>query len=127
MNNVAVHEFNPGNNGLIATKNIKAGDVVLFIPDEAMMNEELTLSSPSVKYFKEQNIPKLSSLPISFIRIALYMLDESRNPYSEWTAFLATQPQDLSSHFSQLKEEDIELMKGSILYDEAKNIKKELE
>ena len=51
MNNVAVHEINPGNNGLVATKNIKAGDVILFIPDEIMMNEKKADDSPSVKYF----------------------------------------------------------------------------
>ena len=107
MNNVAVHEINPGNNGLVATKNIKAGDVVMFIPDEVMMNEKKADNSPSVKYFLEQNGPKLNGILDSFIKIALFMLDESRNPYSKWKAFLGTQPQDLSSHFSQLGDEDI--------------------
>ena len=55
------------------------------------------------------------------------MLDESRNPFSKWKAFLETQPKDLSNHFSQLEDKDIELMKGSILYDEAKNAKNDLQ
>ena len=63
----------------------------------------------------------------SFVKVALFMLDESRNPYSKWKAFLETQPKDWSNHFLQLEEEDIELMRGSILYDEAKKAKKDLQ
>ena len=48
---MAVHEINPGNNGLVATNDIKAGDVVMFIPEEFTVNEKITVNSPSVKYF----------------------------------------------------------------------------
>ena len=93
MNNIAVHEINPGNNGIVATKNIKAGEVVLFIPDEFTMNEKMTGNTPSVKYLKEQNVlDGLINYPEKFVEVALFMLDESRNPYSKWTAFLETQP-----------------------------------
>ena len=50
LNNVIVHEFNPGNNGLVAANDIKAGDVVMFIPEELLISDETTLDSPSVKY-----------------------------------------------------------------------------
>ena len=45
-----VHEFNPGNNGLVAADDIKAGDVVMFIPEEFLISDKTTLDSPSVKY-----------------------------------------------------------------------------
>lgn len=64
----------------------------MFIPEEFTVNEKITDNSPSVKYFKEQDVLKLINLPEGFITVALFMLDESRNPFSKWKAFLETQP-----------------------------------
>ena len=55
------------------------------------------------------------------------MLDESRNPQSKWKAFLATQPQDWSNSFTMLSDEDIELLNGSPLNQQAKARRNELE
>ena len=32
LNKLKVHEFSPGNNGLVATEDIKAGEIACFIP-----------------------------------------------------------------------------------------------
>ena len=64
----------------------------MFIPEEFTVNEKITDNSPSVKYFKEQDVLKLINLPEGFITVALFMLDEGRNPFSKWKAFLETQP-----------------------------------
>ena len=53
LNNVEVREIEPGNNGLVATSDIKAGDVVMFIPFEFTVNEIIAENTPSFKYAKE--------------------------------------------------------------------------
>ena len=53
MNNVEVREIEPGNNGLVATSDIKTGDVVMFIPFEFTVNEIIAENTPSFKYAKE--------------------------------------------------------------------------
>ena len=56
LNKVQVEEFNPGNHGLVAMDDFKAGDVIMFIPRDAYFTHEDTNDSWSVKYFEENDI-----------------------------------------------------------------------
>ena len=37
MNKVIIHEFEPGNNELVASEDIKQGDVIGYIPEEMFL------------------------------------------------------------------------------------------
>ena len=50
LNKVQVHEFDPGNNGLVATEDIEAGELVCFIPEELFVTVKMGLETPLVEY-----------------------------------------------------------------------------
>ena len=54
MNKVKIHEFEPGNNGIVATEDIKADELICFIPEELFVTVRMGHDTPIVKYLFEK-------------------------------------------------------------------------
>ena len=54
INKVKLKEYSPGNNGMIATEDIKEGDLIAYIPRELMLTDtHQGLESKTMQYIKE--------------------------------------------------------------------------
>ena len=53
INKVEVYEFEPGNNGVVATEDISIGELICFIPLEVLITLEMAEKSPIVKFLYE--------------------------------------------------------------------------
>ena len=83
---------------MIASENISAGDLIAYIPEEMILNFETAHSSKAVTQLKEQEIlEKLSDKDREIIVMALYLMEESRNPESKLKDYLEILPTDVSN------------------------------
>ena len=98
LNKVKLNEFDVGNREMIASENISAGDLIAYIPEEMILNFETAHSSKAVTQLKEQEIlEKLSDKDREIIVMALYLMEESRNPESKLKDYLEILPTDVSN------------------------------
>ena len=73
-------EFTPGYKGMVATEDISEGELVAFIPRSMVM----TWREAMVR----QNLLEVADLKFNIrtdhLGLLLYILEEKRNPFSEW-------------------------------------------
>ena len=113
LNKVKLNEFDVGNREMIASENISVGDLIAYIPEEMILNFETAHSSKAVTQLKEQEIlEKLSNKDRDIIVMALYLMEESRNPESKLKDYLEILPTDVSNFPIFYNEELLTWFKG---------------
>ena len=91
LNKSDLHEFNPGNYGIIATEDIKEGELVAFIPRALKMTKKEARKSENAQYLIKKNISG-NEQELEFLWLNLFIMDERRNPNSKWADYIALLP-----------------------------------
>ena len=98
LTKVYMHEIEPGNNEMRASEDIKEGDLVAFIPDEMLLTvKHAKENSPMVHALQYKNLLEEMRSPGPVVPLALYFLEERRNPNSKWRDYFETLPKDWSN------------------------------
>ena len=121
INKLDLHEFEPGNNGIIATEAIKAGDIVLKLPRTMIITEKDAKQSPTVKLLLALNLQKEFKWSVDHNILAIFLMEERLKPNSIWASYLAMLPKDWSSHALLFDDDDLAWLEGSELMPTIKN------
>lgn len=104
----------PEGNGVIATRSMDKGIEFMSIPRKLMMTIEDALSSRIGSLFVQD--PLCMQSPSLFL--VLFLIYENRNSDSFWRSYMDSLPRVVDLPFTWPLE-DIDLLRGSLLYDEA--------
>ena len=127
MNKVIIHEFAPGNNELVASENIKRGEIVGYIPEEMFLTSNHALSHSKNTEILRQNGQFEQLTSSEFIHLVLYLMEERRNPDSKWKDWFGILPKDWSEQTIFYTEEDLAWLKGSDFANYIRHFTQELE
>ena len=102
-------DISEGNRGMFATQSINEGEVIGFIPrpmmftyKEATKNCAIAAKNAKVKALIDDYLH--SKIPPDIVMLMLFIMQEKRNPFSEWYHWTKTLPMDFSNHLINLDE-----------------------
>ena len=117
-------EFGPGNNGIFATKDIKEGELIMYIPREMILTlDEAQHSKTFEKLVEKKALGKLE-LSQSNLMFKLFMMEERRNPDSMWAHYLAVVPNDWSAFPPLYSDEELIDLDGSFFIRSVREFRK---
>ena len=123
LNKVWPHEFRPGYRGMVATDDIAEGELIAFVPRWEILTYKEADQISVVSRFMIENMFFLDGVTFKIrsdqLRLILFIMQERRNPFSEWHDWAQTLAQDWSTHMIFLGEDDLAWFEGSILAHEA--------
>ena len=87
--------------------------MVAFVPDTLLMTTQGALEhSPTCKVIQEKGLlDQLRSRVVA--PLAVYFMEQRRDPESHWASYFAAMNPDLSNHLIFWTEEELEWLKGS--------------
>ena len=106
-NKLKLQEIAPGNNTLLATYDIKYGEYIASIPYEMYISEEVIRNSDFFASYKD------FGLELEEIQYGLFLLEERRNPMSEWQDFFALQPKIWDTEITLWTTDEVRMLEGS--------------
>ena len=74
------HEFDGGYRGMVATEDIKKGDLIVYIPHAYLITKTVARTSPNVQILVEKGIQK--SLYKASALFSIYLMEQRRLPDS---------------------------------------------
>ena len=107
MKKVDMQELGLGNNGLVATEDIKVDELIGFFPTETFLSQTLVMESDLVKQIPEMPVNTV------YVKKAVFLMEERRKPDSPWLDYIQSMPNDWSSFPLFYSNEDYEMLRGS--------------
>lgn len=106
--------FAPGYRGVMAARDIKVGETVLFIPEKLLIFSPQLMTELQVFVHQNSIIPQTLHI-WDTIMLQLFMMDESKNPESFYRPYLNMMPKDCSTFPVCFEDEEFKLLNGSPL------------
>ena len=111
INKVEMKEYAPGINGMIATEDIYKGDNIVYIPRTFLITPLEAEASETFKYLYEEGHVK--NFGNSNDKIALFVMEELKNPDSKWRDYFALLPPNFSNMPTNYNDEELEMLNGN--------------
>ena len=113
---------------MIASENIRTGDLIAFIPEEMVLKFDAANEAKAVNLLKENDIyDKLSEKERDVVAMALYLQEQSGDSESKWKEYLDILPTDVSNFPIFYDEDHLEWFKGGETGGYIKQLKKNIE
>ena len=123
-----MYEIAPGNNEMRASEDIKEGDLLAFIPESMLLTvAHAKANSPNVQILREKDLLDKMESPGPIVPLALYFLEERRNPDSKWLHYFETLPKEWDTQMIFMNEEELSWFEGSEILNYVGQFKKRLE
>ena len=123
-----MYEIAPGNNEMRASEDIKEGDLLAFIPETMLLTvAHAKENSPNVQILREKDLLDKMESPGPIVPLALYFLEERRNPDSKWLHYFETLPKEWDTQMIFMNEEELSWFEGSEILNYVGQFKKRLE
>ena len=105
---------------MLSIDNIEKGELLAFIPRSMVMTIKEAESGLYWKKMKELYLDMSPDIKIrsDYIMLMLYIMQEKRNPFSQWYDWIPTLTTDWESQMISYSEEEFEWYMGSDLLDE---------
>ena len=108
--------YGPGYRGIMAARDIKQGETVVFIPEPMMYFFRPGFITELQKHIYKADISPIKQLDQQRMMIRLFLLEESKKPDSFWRPYIDTLPLDDCSVFPLCyNEEEFSMLEGSPL------------
>ena len=102
--------------------------MLAFIPEDMLLTVLGAMeNSPNAKILKEANLIEKLKSPAGVVPLALYVMEQRRDPESPWKDYLETLPKDWSNQLIFWTEEEMSWLKGSEIIGYVKQFKQKLE
>jgi len=99
-----------------AARDIKKGEIILYVPKEQIITLEMAMSSPIGKKMYEKGLrQRLISPKHSFL--ATFIMQEKRKPDTIWIAYIDILPKSYSNFPIFYTEEEKKWLEGSPFLD----------
>ena len=109
-----------GEFGMLSIDNIEKGELLAFVPRSMVMTIKEAESGLYWKQMKELYLDMSPDIKIrsDYIMLMLYIMQEKRNPFSQWYDWIPTLTTDWESQMISYSEEEFEWYMGSDLLDD---------
>jgi len=109
LNKMKIRWLGPDYRGVIATRDIKAGEQFMFVPPKIILSGDMVVEQPEYKVYSEnEEVRKRLDCLTS-----LYMLNEMRKPDSFWRPYFDILPTDFSNFPMFFSPEEVAMTQGS--------------
>lgn len=127
LDSIFLHEES-GEMEMIAHEDIEKGDIVAFIPETMFLTVKGAFeNSPIVKRMDHMQITEKLKTPAGVAPLAIYVMEQRRDPESPWKDYLETMPKEFTNHPIFWTEEEMKMLQGSEIVSYVKNFRKKLE
>ena len=92
MNNVEVQEFGASNNGIVATEDMKAGDILMFIPREIIITLDEAEKSKLFERLIQKKVLKKLSFTNENLMLKMFLLEQLKQPDALYQNYVKTLP-----------------------------------
>lgn len=111
-----IRYYTPDYRGVHAARDIKKGEIILYVPKEQIITLEMAIHSPIGKKMYEKGLrQRLISPKHSFL--STFIMQERRKPVSEWHIYIDILPKNFSNFPIFFTEEEKNWLKGSAFLD----------
>lgn len=116
-NKIKIRYYSADYRGVHAAKDIKKGEIILYVPKEQIITLEMAFASPVGKKMYEKGLRnRLISPKHSFL--SCYIMQERRKPDSFWWPYMDVLPKNFSNFPIFFEDEDKKWLEGSPFLDQ---------
>ena len=117
INKIKIHEFEPGNNGVVSTEEIKQGEIVIYVPHSVLIKKQDAEKSDIVQDLYRYGLAKPQDTKHDRLLLQLLIMEElkKQSTASKMQHYIQMVHTDWSNFPILFNEEDMLWLRGSPL------------